>query len=89
MEEAVSILPVTEHMPQEHFRNIWNGTVTGSVSGLIRLELTQVRLLMQYLPPAGLNNNPTEACMGLLKLAEKYSPEKLEQVCAKALSLFR
>ena len=23
---------------------------------------------------------------GLLKLAEKYSPEKLEQVCAKALS---
>ena len=24
--------------------------------------------------------------MGLLKLAEKYSPEKLEQVCAKALS---
>ena len=42
-------------------RNIWNGTVTGSVSGLIRLELTQVRLSMQYLPPAGLNNNPTEA----------------------------
>ena len=26
------------------------------------------------------------SCMGLLKLAEKYSPEKLEQVCAKALS---
>ena len=24
--------------------------------------------------------------MGLLKLAAKYSPEKLEQVCAKALS---
>lgn len=24
--------------------------------------------------------------MGLLKLAEKHSPEKLEQVCAKALS---
>lgn len=24
--------------------------------------------------------------MGLLKLAEKYSPEKLEQVCTKALS---
>lgn len=42
-------------------RNIWNGTVTGSVSGLIRLELTQVRLSMQYLPPAGLNSNPTEA----------------------------
>ena len=24
--------------------------------------------------------------MELLKLAEKYSPEKLEQICAKALS---
>lgn len=36
-------------------------TVNGSISGLIRLELTQVRLSMQYLPLAGLNNNPTEA----------------------------
>lgn len=35
--------------------------VTGSVSGLIRLELTQVRVSMQYLPPAGLNSNPTLA----------------------------
>ena len=26
------------------------------------------------------------SCMGLLKLEEKYSPEKLEQACAKALS---
>ena len=26
------------------------------------------------------------SCMGLLKLAEKHSPEKLEQVCATALS---
>ena len=51
---------VTEHMPQEH-QNIWNGTATGSANGQIRLELTQVRLSMQYLPPAGLNNNPIEA----------------------------
>ena len=42
-------------------RNIWNGMVTDSVSGLIRLELTQVRLSMRYLPPAELNSNPTEA----------------------------
>lgn len=26
------------------------------------------------------------SCMGLLKLAEKHSPAKLEQACAKALS---
>ncbi|MBQ2401256.1 MAG: IS21 family transposase, partial [Lachnospiraceae bacterium] len=26
------------------------------------------------------------SCMGLLKLAEKYSPAKLETVCAKALT---
>ena len=28
----------------------------------------------------------TPDCNTILKLAEKYSPEKLEQICAKALS---
>lgn len=40
--------------------NIWSRMVTGSANGLIRLELTQVRLSMQYLPPVGLNSNPIE-----------------------------
>ena len=51
---------VTEHMPQEHQKYLeWNGDRFRK--WLIRLELTQVRLSMQYLPPAGLNSNPTEA----------------------------
>ena len=51
---------VTEHMPQEHQKYLeWNGDRFRK--WLIRLELTQVRLSMRYLPPAELNSNPTEA----------------------------
>ncbi len=41
---------------------------------------------MRYLPPAGIEQQSYRSCMGLLKLAEKHSPEKLEQACATALS---
>ena len=42
-------------------RLTWSGTVTASVSGLSGLEQTHAGSLMRFLPPRGLNSNPTEA----------------------------
>ena len=59
---------------------------TGSVNGQIRLELTQAKVVDAILTSGRVEQQSYRSYMGLLKLAEKYSPEKLEQVCAKALS---
>ena len=59
MAEAVSI-PLLRNICRRSARNIWNGTAAVSVDGQIRLELTQVRLSMESLPPVGLNSSPTE-----------------------------
>ena len=40
---------------------------------------------MRSLPPAGWNKQTYRSCMGLLKLAEKHSPTKLEEACKRAL----
>ena len=52
---------------------------------MIRLESVQGKYLMQSLPPAEWNNNPTEVVWGL-KLAEKHSLARLGTVCTKALT---
>ena len=45
-------------------RLTWSGTAIASVSGLNGLEQTHAGSLMQFLPPRGLNSNPTEAVWG-------------------------
>ena len=41
---------------------------------------------MRFLPPQRVEQQSYRSCMGLLKLADKYSAERLEAACRKALS---
>ena len=50
------------------------------------LQNAVVKAIHAILTSGRIEQQSYRSCMGLLKLAEKYSPEKLEQVCAKALS---
>ena len=76
---------VTGHMPEDHQQYLeWNGdrfrrwadSIGISTRKVIDAILTSGRIEQQYY----------RSCMGLLKLAEKYSPEQLEAVCSKALT---
>ena len=76
---------ITEHMPEDHQQYLeWNGDrfrrwamQIGPCTGeVINSILTSQRVEQQSY----------RSCMGLLKMAEKYSPERLEAACKKALS---
>ncbi len=76
---------VTEHMPADHQEYLeWNGdrfrrwaSQIGPCTGkLINAILTSQRVEQQSY----------RSCMGVLKMAERYSPERLEAACKKALS---
>ncbi len=76
---------VTEHMPEDHQKYLeWNGdrfrrwadSIGTNTSNVVNAILTSGRVEQQSY----------RSCMGLLKLAEKHSPAKLEAVCAKALT---
>ena len=76
---------VTEHMPEDHQRYLeWNGdrfrrwadTIGVNTRKVIDAILTSGKVEQQYY----------RSCMGLLRLAEKHSPARLEEVCAKALT---
>ena len=76
---------VTEHMPQEHQKYLeWNGDRFRKWADSIGINTSKV--VDAILTSGRIEQQSYRSCMGLLKLAEKYSPEKLEQVCAKALS---
>ena len=76
---------VTEHMPQEHQKYLeWNGDRFRKWADTIGINTSKV--VDAILTSGRIEQQSYRSCMGLLKLAEKYSPEKLEQVCAKALS---
>lgn len=75
---------VLEHMPPDHQKYLeWNGdrfrkwaeTIGTNTYKAINGLLTSGRVEQQSY----------RACMGLLKLAERKSPKKLEAACAKAL----
>lgn len=76
---------VTEHMPKDHqhylewnddrFRN-WAERIGENTAKVIDAVLRSKRVEQQSY----------RACMGLLKLADKYSPAKLEEACKAALS---
>ena len=76
---------VTEHMPEDHRKYIeWNGdrfrrwadSIGPNTNKTVAAILTSGRVEQQSY----------RSCMGLLRLAEKYSPQKLEEACAKALN---
>ncbi|MCK9445231.1 MAG: IS21 family transposase [Tissierellaceae bacterium] len=76
---------VMEHMPQDHQKYLeWN-------SDRFRKWATKIGPNTDIVIDNILTSNRVEqqsyrSCMGLLKLAEKYSPLKLEAACEKALN---
>jgi len=75
---------VMEHMPPDHQKFLeWNGErfrewskrIGPNTNGVVERLLTSSRVEQQQY----------RACMGLLKLAERHSPQKLEAACQKAL----
>ena len=76
---------VIEHMPQEHQEYLeWNGNRFRKWADSIGINTSKV--VDAILTSGRVEQQSYRSCMGLLKLAEKYSPERLEQVCTRALS---
>ena len=72
-------------MPQEHQKYLeWNGDRFRRWADSIGINTRKV--VNAILTSGRVEQQSYRSCMGLLKLAEKHSPAKLEQVCAKALS---
>ena len=72
-------------MPQEHQKYLeWNGDRFRKWADSIGINTSKV--VDAILTSGRIEQQSYRSCMGLLKLAEKHSPEKLEQVCAKVLS---
>jgi transposase len=76
---------VLEHMPEDHQKYLeWNGDrfrrwanqIGRSTYEVVNGILASGRVEQQYY----------RSCMGLLKLAEKYSPERLDAACKRALA---
>ena len=76
---------VTEHMPQDHQKYLeWNGDRFRKWADSIGIN---TRKVVDGIFTSGRVEQQTyRSCMGLLRLAEKHSPVKLEQTCTKALS---
>ena len=76
---------VTEHMPEDHQKYLeWNGDRFrrwGSQIGVNTSKVVDV-----VLTSGRVEQQSYRSCMGLLKLAEKYSQEQLEAACERALS---
>ena len=78
---------VMEHMPVDHQKYLdWNGDrfrrwaekIGISTNEVVNGILTSGRLEQQFY----------RSCMGLLKLAERYSPGLLEEACKRALAIY-
>ena len=76
---------VTEHMPADHQKYLeWNGDRFRKWADSIGINTSKV--VDAILTSGRVKQQSYRSCMGLLKLAEKYSPAKLEAVCTKALT---
>lgn len=75
---------VTEHMPPDHQKYLeWNGDRFRRWAAQIGTRTNKV--INALLTSDRVEQQNYRSCMGLLKLSEKYSPEKLEAACEKAL----
>ena len=76
---------VTEHMPQDHQRYLeWNGDRFRKWAE--RIGINTYSVVNAILTSKPVEQQAYRSCMGLLKLAEKYSDSRLEAACKKALS---
>ncbi|MBR6370553.1 MAG: IS21 family transposase [Bacteroidaceae bacterium] len=76
---------VTEHMPPDHQEYLeWNGDRFRRWAKQLGPDTYEV--IDAILTSGRVEQQTYSACMGLLKLASKYSGEKLEAACRKALS---
>jgi len=76
---------VTEHMPPDHQKYLeWNGDRFRKWADSIGINTSKV--VDAILTSGRVEQQSYRSCMGLLKLAEKHSPAKLEAVCARALT---
>ena len=75
---------IQEHMPPDHQKYVqwngerfirWAGKVGSHTQTVVRAILSSYKVEQQGY----------KSCMGLLKLADKYTPERLENACKRAL----
>ena len=76
---------VTEHMPDDHQKYLeWNGDRFRKWADSIGINTSKA--VDAILTSGRVEQQSYRSCMGLLKLADKYSPAQLEKACEKALS---
>lgn len=74
-----------EHMPKDHQEYLeWNGDRFRKWAE--RIGSATFSVVDSILRSKRVEQQTYRSCMGLLKLAEKYSPQRLESACRKALS---
>ncbi|MBU5431086.1 IS21 family transposase, partial [Kineothrix sp. MSJ-39] len=76
---------ITEHMPEDHQKYLeWNGDRFRKWAE--RIGINTYTAVNAILTSKRVEQQTYRSCMGLLKLAEKYSEAKLEAACKRALS---
>ena len=76
---------VTEHMPEDHQKYLeWNGDRFRKWAERIGINTSKV--VDALLASQRVEQQSYRSCMGLLKLADKYSVDRLEAACEKALT---
>lgn len=76
---------VEAHMPPNHQQYIqWNGE--RFVKWAAKIGINTKTAVSAILSGYKIEQQGYKACMGILKLADKYSPERLENACKKALT---
>lgn len=76
---------VKEHMPEDHVKYLeWDGNRFRKWAAKIGKNTCQV--VDSILTSKRVEQQTYRSCMGLLKMAEKYSQARLEAACEKALS---
>ena len=74
---------ITEHMPEDHQKYLeWNGDRFRKWAE--RIGINTYTVVNAILTSKGVEQQIYRSCMGLLKLAEKYSDATLEAACEKA-----
>ena len=76
---------ITEHMPQDHQKYLeWNGDRFRKWAE--RIGTNTCKVVNAILASQRVEQQSYRSCMGLLKLADKYTSQRLEAACQKALS---
>lgn len=76
---------ILEHMPEDHQKYLeWNGDRFRKWAERIGVNTHQA--VNAILASQRVEQQSYKSCMGLLRLADKYSAERLESACKKAIS---